>query len=508
MSSIRTLLVEDNPADQAIVQRMLKRYGSADFELTCVSSTAECLERLQDGSFDLLLLDYNLPSENGLSFLRRLKNYVDMPPVIMLTGQGDERIAAEAIRAGAYDYFPKDSLDSEMLAHSIHQALQKYRTEREEDRLRDELQTLVVTDSLTGLHNRRYLHERLADEINRAEQHRHSLALMLLDVDNFKLFNDTYGHLGGDRVLRLVAEALVETSAENDIVARYGGDEFVIVLPNVSRHEAYQAGEQLRKHVSGATIDFEGSEPVPVAVSVGIAFYPDDATSEDRLIARADAALYVSKEAGGNLITLSGDERNTESDKESNTFGALAGLVRTIDRKDRHTGAHSKEMAALAQSLGKSLGLPRDVIEALHHAGLLHDVGKIGTPDYILKKPGPLTPEERQIMQQHVVLSDLIVQGVPHLAHVAAAVRTHHERYDGTGYPGGLKGEQIPLVGRILAVVDAYSAMTMDRPYRKALTPDQAKEELRRGAGLQFDSELVDVFMDILAGEGETQQAA
>ena len=487
---------------------MLAKYGSASFELTCVSSTEECLERLQGGGFDLLLLDYNLPSEDGLSFLRRLTNYVDVPPVIMLTGQGDERLAAEAIRSGAYDYFPKESLKSEMLAHSIHQALQKYRSEREEERLRDELQTLVVTDTLTGLHNRRYLHERLADEIERSKRYGDTMALMLLDVDNFKLFNDTYGHLGGDEVLRLVAKALVETSRRSDIVARYGGDEFVLVLPNIGRHDAQQTGERIIKYVSEAELKIEGTEPVPVAVSVGIAFYPGDADSEDKLIAEADAALYASKEAGGNLITLSGDERDTDSDEQSNTVGALVGLVRTIDRKDHHTGAHSKEMAAFAQTLGRALGLSRDVLQGLHIAGLLHDVGKIGTPDNILKKPGALTPEERQIMEQHVVLSELIVKGVPHFEHVAAAVRSHHERYDGTGYPRGLRKEQIPLVGRILAVVDAYSAMTMDRPYRKALTPDQAKEELRRGAGLQFDPELVDVFTDIVACEGKAQQAA
>lgn len=245
-----------------------------------------------------------------------------------------------------------------------------------------------------------------------------------------------------------------------------------------------------------------------MSLSIGIALYPEDGTDKERMIACADASLFEAKRGGGSLVRLADRSRDPRFVYPSTILGALEGLVRSIDRKDRYTKDHSDNDAEYAVLLGQALNLSENVLSALRIAGLLHDVGKIGIPDNILKKPGPLTPEERKTMQEHVVLSDLIIKGVPHLEDVSDAVRNHHERYDGTGYPDRIKGEAIPLLGRIMAVVDAYSAMTLDRPYRKALTHERTLEELRRCAGTQFDPRLIDLFIKALEDQRSEENVA
>jgi HD-GYP domain-containing protein (c-di-GMP phosphodiesterase class II) len=237
---------------------------------------------------------------------------------------------------------------------------------------------------------------------------------------------------------------------------------------------------------------------------MGIAVCPDDSRHREELIAYADASLTEAKQVSGNALVVAQREPGEIIAKERSPFGVLDALVRAVDRKDRYTRRHSQQNAEFAVELGKAVGLTEGAVSALRIAGLLHDVGKIGVPDDILKKPGPLSDEERALMREHVVLSNLIVHGIPNLEDVSDAVYCHHERWDGMGYPRGLKGEEIPLPGRIMATVEAYSAMILDRPYRKALTGEEAAAELRRNSGTQFDPELVEPFIQLL----ESSEAA
>ena len=365
-------------------------------------------------------------------------------------------------------------------------------------RVEQALKRQAATDRLTGLRSHRSLHEELAKEVERSLRYNRPVTLMMMDIDGFKLFNDTYGHQEGDRVLKQVAKVLERESRSNDIVGRYGGDEFMVILPETERGEGVSCANRLVEALSHERVQPRHGESLPLALSMGIAICPDDSRHKEELIAYADASLSEAKQVSGGAVVVTQREPGEILTRERTPFGVLDALVRAVDRKDRYTRRHSQQNAEFAVGLGKVVGLTEGAVSALRIAGLLHDVGKIGVPDDILKKPGPLSDEERALMREHVVLSNLIVHGIPNLEDVSDAVYCHHERWDGMGYPRGLKGEEISFPGRIMALVDAYSAMILDRPYRKALTDEEAVAELRRNSGTQFDPELVEPFINLL----------
>jgi putative nucleotidyltransferase with HDIG domain len=301
----------------------------------------------------------------------------------------------------------------------------------------------------------------------------------------------------GDEVLRAMADRLYRLMRGSDVPGRYGGDEFVLILPETGMEGAIEFAERLREDMADRPFLTPDGTTVPVFLSCGVATYPDHGRSVAELVSFADANLYVSKQHGGDTITAGPDPQREELGA-TGLFGVLDGLVTAVDKKDRYTRRHSESATAYALALGREIGLSDADLRALRIAGILHDVGKIGVPDRILRKPGRLTPEEQEVVKQHAALSELIVKEVPHLNEVVGAVGSHHERWDGGGYPRGLKGEETPLLGRILAVADTYAAMTMDRPYRMALTPAAARAELVNAAGTQLDPTLVEAFLLVL----------
>ncbi len=369
----------------------------------------------------------------------------------------------------------------------------------------DRARFLADRDSVTGLLNHRALHQRLENEVNRAQRAGRMFSLVMMDLDNFKLFNDTYGHPVGDEVLREVAGLLAQTGRTSDVVGRYGGDEFLMILPETDSRGAVEMAQRMRDALDGHPFLAPDGLHVPVHLSFGVAAYPEHGRKVNELIGYADANLYLSKEHEGETwVAGAGGELDDISD--IGIFSILQGLLSAVDSKDRYTRAHSDDVTAYALALASRLALPEEAHRSLRMAGLMHDVGKIGVPDRILRKPARLTAEEYELVKRHALLGEIIVKEVPHLGEVMAAVGSHHERYDGGGYPRGLKGEEIPLMGRILAVADAYAAMTADRPYRKALTPEAARAELRAVAGTQLDPAIVDAFLEVL-GDGRRPMA-
>jgi diguanylate cyclase (GGDEF)-like protein/putative nucleotidyltransferase with HDIG domain len=347
-------------------------------------------------------------------------------------------------------------------------------------------------DALTGMLNHGAVVGRLSEEIETARTSETRIGLALVDVDNFRLFNTTHGHDAGDHVLLRVAE-VVNREGEDAVVARYGPDEFLVVSPDRGVTEMEQLAQRLRLGLEDVGVVFDGTEVLPVSVSVGICAYPDHAAASTELLSAATVALAEAKASGGDSVRTA--QTGEEERVVAGSFDVLQGLVLAVDTKDRYTKRHSEDVARYAVFLAQRLGLDEDTQRTIQLAGLLHDVGKIGIPDPVLRKPSKLTDDEFRMFNQHVVLGAAIVGSVPNAQLVQAGIRHHHERWDGTGYVDGLAGEMIPLVARIISVADTFSAMTTTRPYRKALPLSEAISRLRDAAGTQLQPELVVEFI-------------
>jgi diguanylate cyclase (GGDEF)-like protein len=349
-------------------------------------------------------------------------------------------------------------------------------------------------DPLTDTLNHGALVAHLAAEIERARSDGTPLGVALIDIDNFRLLNDNHGHRAGDLALLAVVEELRRHLPESGVMGRYGPDEFLFIAPAAAVVEMEPAVDRLRTALADLSLQFEATERLPVTVSAGLCTYPENGSSVTLLLAAAASTLEEAKASGGDTVRVAGSADSGET--TTSGFDVLHGLVLAVDTKDRYTKRHSEDVARYGVFLARRLGLDPELIGSIHVAGLLHDVGKIGIPDPILRKPGKLTAAEFEIVKQHVALGDMIVRDVPDIEIVRAGIRHHHERWDGDGYLDRLEGEGIPLIARILAVGDAFSAMTTTRPYRKALDLREALTRLEDAAGSQLDENLVKVFVE------------
>jgi diguanylate cyclase (GGDEF)-like protein/putative nucleotidyltransferase with HDIG domain len=346
-------------------------------------------------------------------------------------------------------------------------------------------------DALTGMLNHGSVVSLLAERIERARADAEPVAVALVDIDNFRLFNDTHGHEAGDAVLLQVAGLVSAMAGVDGLAARYGPDEFLVVRAGEEASALEGIGEGLRSGLEALSIRVGDSEELPVTVSIGIAATPVHASSVTPLLSEASIALGEARASGGDRVLVGrvGEERGLHA----GGFDVLQGLVLAVDTKDRYTKRHSEDVARYGVYLARRLG-EDDLLEPVRLAGLLHDVGKIGIPDRLLRKPGRLTEAEVKVFNQHVSLGDAIVRDLPEVDLVRAGIRHHHERWDGGGYLAGLAGDEIPLIARIIAVADTFSAMTTTRPYRKALSVEEALRRLREAAGTQLQPELVEAF--------------
>ena len=363
--------------------------------------------------------------------------------------------------------------------------------------LNGRLEALATTDPLTGLVNHRIFHKRLAEEVERAHLAGGIVAVAMMDLDNFKFFNDAYGHNVGDDVLRQVAHALRGCARSFDTVARFGGDEFALVLPQGQAGPECVSAESLRAEISERLANLSylppGSETaIPLTVTLGVALFPRDSETHLKVLEIADARLRRSKTGAADrpVDYLCRDLAHSVAG-----FSMLNALVTAVDNKDRYTRRHSEDVLAYSLLIAEQMGLDAATQHTLQVAALLHDVGKIGVPDAVLRKPGKLTEEEYQAIQQHPMMGAVIVGAVPGFEEALDVVRHHHERWDGRGYPYGLRADETPFLARLIAVADAFSAMTTDRPYRKGMGREKALSVLEAGAGTQWDPECVQALL-------------
>lgn len=379
----------------------------------------------------------------------------------------------------------------------------------ENARLYELARQMADLDSVTGLPNHRAAQERFEFLFSQAQQSGSSLGVLMIDVDNFKHFNDAYGHVVGDQVLKTVARVLRDVVRPYDVPARYGGDEFIVLMPRATERDMADlvqligdrlAEEGHRDNVSGRTI--------PLAVSIGRACFPDDAVSRLELVDAADRNMYHVKRSAKSG-TPAPKARGLRHETVVEGFDLLDSMITAIDNKDYYTRAHSEEVTEYALWIGQELGFPEEALRKIRVAGLLHDVGKIGIPDEILRKPGKLTDEEFEVMRQHPEVGAFMVGNIPGLSDIVPGVRHHHERWDGKGYPDKLAGENIPFLGRLLAVPDVFSALTTERPYRKGMDWDTALAKIVADSGTAFDPVIVEAFEKaVLRRRGQVAKAA
>lgn len=365
--------------------------------------------------------------------------------------------------------------------------------QRRLDRQTQQLLESTRRDPLTGVLTHGAAVAALSDAI--ANVGTHPVSVAMVDIDNFRQLNDTHGHDLGDVVIRTVASVLDDGALPVRVIGRSGPDEFLVVGPGLDAQAMITWVEAARHDLASTSVKTGAGAELPLTLSIGIAVAPLHGRTSTELLSAAAMTLGEAKGGGGDQALIGRLSYAELIQEHRASFSILDGLVNAIDTRDRYTRRHSQDVARYALFLARELGLDGTVTGALHQAALLHDVGKIAVPDDVLRKPGPLTADEMEVMKQHVLLGGVLVRDLASAEQVVDGVRYHHERWDGTGYAEGLADEAIPLIARIIAVADAYSAMTTSRPYRRALSPSAALERLSRAAGSQLDPRLVDVFV-------------
>lgn len=378
-----------------------------------------------------------------------------------------------------------------------------YSSEKERKHIK-RLEWLAYIDAVTGVYNHRYFQTKLEEGIEELEGTNGSLSLIMIDLDNFKKYNDTNGHKAGDLLLSKTAEVILHEVGKKDIVCRYGGDKFAIITHESNPEEILLLIERIRKAYNDMISSEEFDRITDNAtLSVGYSIYPALARNKDELIMQSDSALYQAKNMGRNNVQLYRNVfeeiKTFFSSDEHQLFGGLRALLGTVSAKDKYTLGHSERVMDYAVMIGRAMGLSNENLRLLKIAALLHDIGKVEIPETVLNKTEPLTPSEIDVLRKHPSYSVDILEPLASIELLIDSIKYHHERYDGNGYPSGIKGKSIPLGARILCVADAFDAMLSDRPYRKGLRMDQVISELKKNAGTQFDPDTVNAFLTTLS---------
>ncbi|KAB2948223.1 MAG: diguanylate cyclase [Phycisphaerae bacterium] len=519
-SAVDLCLIEDDPAQRHLAIRAIEGSGYRHIEAEDASSGFELIKAEHP---KVVLCDYLLPGDTGMSLCSRVRSDAAVADTyfILMTAITDRNVQRQAWDCGVDDFLTKPIASDELLAR-VRVGLRMWT-------LQDRLRAAAITDGLTRVFNHDHFNRLLDREMSRARRYGRPLALIVLDIDFFKAVNDTFGHLAGNDVLEEVARILRDNARDTDAVGRIGGEEFALLLPESSAADARRVAERIQSALaSGLNVPALGAHAVTASFGVADTDDPRVSTAAE-LVDLADRAMYGAKRRGRNQVICAADGADDEAHPESadatqidmlrkriailNAFArdvygqSISCLAQAVIEKDPYTARHCVNVAFYAAEVARQLGCASATVKSIGNAAMLHDVGKVGIPDRILMKRGPLTPLEQTIIAQVPHISTRIVENLRILEAEIAIIRHQREYFDGSGAPSALKGDQIPIGARVLLVADAFDAMTTDRVYRQRRGVDAAVAELRAGAGRQFDPRVVLALEQVLARDRAAWQA-
>ncbi len=537
--SFSVLLLSSDDASLPRIKKQLKEDSKRQNLLDTSLTLQDALEKLQKKSYNLILSEVRLPDgRNFRELLGELARKRISLPCVLWVSPGEEATARGALKEGVADFLLKNDEGFRDLPARLWSIYQDWkRTERagdlgEEIRLQTEklfevnqkLRELSIRDPLTGVFNRRYFEEKLLVEFSRAVRYRHPLSCLLVDLDLFGEVNNRFGQSTGDEILKETANLLRETCRTSDLVGRYGGEAFAVLLPHVDYDGAREFAERVRelfaKHV------FLGETgKISLTVSLGISCFPADVIKDRKdLLNFSGQALFRAKAQGRNQVILYRDilpiigetlpefkvseEKILELQRKLSEVAEKARrshiestrtLMEALEETDHLTAGHSETVGGLAKQVAQMMGLSLDDVEVIEHAALLHDIGKLCISEQITKKPGELTLEEYEAIKQHPYFGYQILKPIKSLHEEAILILHHHEWFNGEGYPSRLSKHEIPIGSRIISVVDSYDTMRhTGRHYKQTRTVQEAADELIRSAGTQFDPDVVQAFIQVL----------
>jgi len=463
------MLIDDSFFDRQIIKRLLEK-RLKDISIYEMDNGLDVVNNLLKYNIQTCILDVLMPGKNGYKVLEELKAHPETKdiPVIICTVIDDIEGIEKALLLGALDYFSKP-LSEETRKISLPL---KVKNAIELMKRKQEISFLSFHDQLTGLYNRRFYEE----ELKRLDTERNlPFTLVMLDVNGLKLVNDAFGHLLGDKLLQRLARVMKNECRTDDIIARIGGDEFVIIFPKTTFQQAKTIVKRLSNSIAKEKVEY-----LDLSVSYGFATKVEAIEEMPVIFQKAEECMYKRK----------------LSESIKMRCKTIKIITNTLYEKNPREEKHAKRVSQLSVALGAALNLSSEDISKLRMAGLMNNIGKITVNEKILNKISSLTECEWSEIKRHPETGYKILSSVNKFAPLAEDILSHHERWDGKGYPRGLKGEKISLRARIIAIADAYDAMISDRPYRKALSKEDALEEIKRNAGTQFDPHLVKVFID------------
>jgi diguanylate cyclase (GGDEF)-like protein len=508
-------VIDDDKPTLMLLERLLVNRG---FEVAIAERAVEGFELIRTRRPKLVISDWRMPDKDGFWLCGQVRANEALAGTYFVICSGVESHDGKmkALEAGADDYVMKPLGPRELEAH-VRVGIRMWN-------LHAELRRAALTDGLTKLFNHDHFNEIIDQELQRSRRFGHPMSLLMLDLDFFKVINDTFGHLAGNNVL-VEAAHLIRTSVRDiDTVSRFGGEEFAIIMPECRAKDAAIGAERIRQQIA-ENLQLDVLHGHRVTVSIGVADTEDPRVRKAAdLLELADRAMYAAKTSGRNCvrnyldsptempenIELKSREIETlrkrievlSSQTRDAAVQSIASLMQALEEKDPYSSQHCQNVSFYSGRLASAMGYSDSIISAVTNAGLLHDIGKVGIPDRILMKPSALDTVERMVMHQVPMISVRILDHLRLLETEIQIIRHQREYFDGSGIPSGLKGDQIPIGSRILLVADAFDSMTTDRLYRSCAPVNVVVEEMCRCSGRQFDPEVVDVLDRILKEDG------